>query len=277
LRWEEAFDVEIPDDAAETILTVGQAVDWLEKTLAPRGWPWARPSDGLSGQWSVSFTREIQHEAPLALTAHVGIDRGIVRTLTLSTGEHIQAPDQTRIVAARKRAQRALARCERGSGRRQVAKARVTALSARAARIRSDWSHRASTDIARRFGLVAIEALKIANMTAAGRGKRGLNRSILEQCWGSFARNLDYKMTERGGVLISVPAAYTSQTCAGCGVVDARSRESQAVFRCVHCGHEDNADVNAAKEILRRSTARLGVEGSVASPAKRQPQENVYA
>jgi hypothetical protein len=33
LRLEEAFDVEIPDDAAENILTVGQAVDWLEKTL----------------------------------------------------------------------------------------------------------------------------------------------------------------------------------------------------------------------------------------------------
>ncbi|UWQ61998.1 transposase [Leisingera caerulea] len=41
---------------------------------------------------------------------------------------------------------------------------------------------------------------------------------------------LRYKLEETGGILVKVPAAYTSQTCAACGHVDARGRDSQALF-----------------------------------------------
>jgi putative transposase len=232
-----------------------------------------------AGRWSVTFGQEIEREVQISSLPSVGIDRGVAKTLTLSTGDTIDVPRTIAIDRRRARAQKVLARCKRGSARRARQKARVAALSARAARIRADWCHLASTDIARRFGLVAIEDLKIASMTASAKGtverpgrnvrqKAGLNRSIIEQCWGKFATFLEYKLTERGGVLISVPAAYTSQTCASCGVVDARSRKSQAVFACVHCDHTDNADVNAAKEILRRSTAWLGGEGAHIAPAE---------
>ena len=76
-----------------------------------------------------------------------------------------------------------------------------------------------------------------------------------------------------GGALIRVPAAYSSQTCQSCGIIDARSRESQAVFRCVACGHEDHADTNAALEILRRSTSGLLVEGSRWRPGETRTTE----
>jgi putative transposase len=240
------------------------------------------------GHWFAAFSCEWEQDDATAIGPGVGIDRGVARTLTLSTGEHIQAPDTARLLALRKRAQRTLARRVRGSNRYAAQRRKVAAISSKMARVRTDWCHRASTDIANRFGAVAIEALKIKNMTASatgtveqpGRGvaqKRGLNRSILEQCWGKFATLLDYKLAERGGHLISVPAHHTSQTCASCGVVDARSRENQAVFRCVHCGHEDNADVNAAKEILRRSTAWLGAKAPTIGPLNRQPAENHHA
>lgn len=224
------------------------------------------------GAWFVSFAREIEATALAPSAGAVGIDRGIAQTLTLSTGEHVQAPDVSALNKRIARARRILSRRKRSSGRYAAQRAKLTALTSRAARIRRDWSHRASTDVARRFGLVAIEGLNIKSMTASAAGtlaepgrnvpqKRGLNRSILEQSWGMFATMLDYKLAERGGILVTVPAAYTSQTCAACGVIDARSRKSQAVFECVACGHADNADVNAAKEILRRSTALMDVEG----------------
>jgi putative transposase len=57
----------------------------------------------------------------------------------------------------------------------------------------------------------------------------------------------------RAAVLIEVPAAYTSQTCAECGVVDARSRQDQARFVCTDCGREANADTNAAIIVLKRA------------------------
>lgn len=269
---------------------------WAKVRLPKLGWVkfrLTRPVAGdlryvtvsrVSGQWLVTFTCRQEVTAEPA-AAQVGIDRGVARTITLSNGEHFNAPDQSELTERRKRAQRVLARMTMGSGRRAAQKARVAALSARAARIRTDWCHRTSTDISRRFGLVAIEALNIKGMTASAAGtlaepgrnvaqKRGLNRSILEQCWGKLALQLDYKLTARGGTLISVPAAYTSQTCSACGVVDRESRKSQAVFACVHCGHTMNADWNAALEILRRSTSELGVEGHVIGPTKRQPGRN---
>lgn len=234
-----------------------------------------------AGAWFLVLVCEYEAQAVEALTEIVGIDRGIAQTLTLSTGEHLQMPSIAALTKRRGKAQRVLARRKRGSKRYAAQRARVATLRAKESRIRTDWCHQASTDIARRFGVVAIEDLKIANMTASASKnvsqKAGLNRSILEQGWGRFATLLDYKLTERGGVMISVPPHYTSQTCSACGVVDARSRESQAVFNCVHCDHTANADVNAAVEIERRGTAFLDVDGGGGRRSKRQPKETAHA
>lgn len=230
--------------------------------------------------WSISFGAAATAVEPTPPGFSVGIDRGVSNTIAFSTGELLSLPEAIAAVDRRRqRAQRILARRVKGSNRRAKAKARVASLHARARRMRADWLHRASTDITRRFGLVAIEALNIRGMSASAAGtveepgtkvaqKRGLNRTILSQGWGQFEQMLAYKLEASGGALIRVPAAYTSQTCSACGAVDHRSRESQAVFRCVHCGHEDHADINAAKEILRRSTSGLLVEGSRQRPVE---------
>src|SRR5574344_831796 len=48
------------------------------------------------------------------------------------------------------------------------------------------------------------------------------------------------------------PAAYTSQTCNICGYIDKLNRPNQHTFKCKNCGHTDNADFNAAKNIRDR-------------------------
>jgi putative transposase len=212
--------------------------------------------------WSVAFAADIG-APPVEASAlpDVGIDRGVANTLSLSDGQHIRLPDMSAIDRRRRKAQRVLARRKRGSARYAKQRRRVAALSAKAARIRRHHLHVASRQIADRYGIVALEDLNVTGMTKRGRGKRGLNRSVLAQGWTLFASMLDYKIEAAGGRLIYVPAAFTSQTCAACGVVDRASRKSQAVFACVHCGHEAHADTNAALEIRRRSTALLPVEG----------------
>ncbi|MFK8040117.1 MAG: zinc ribbon domain-containing protein, partial [Rickettsiaceae bacterium] len=42
---------------------------------------------------------------------------------------------------------------------------------------------------------------------------------------------------------------YTSQTCSNCGYNDSDNRLSQTKFECKACGHKENADINAAKNI----------------------------
>jgi putative transposase len=235
-------------------------------------------SDALG--WRISFACEIEHEAPRSELPAVGIDRGVANTLALSNGELLSLPDSLALLDRRKRnAQKVLARKKRGSNRRKKALARVSRLSARIARIRRDWRHKTALNIARRYGDVALEDLKTRNMTASAKGtiaepgrnvrqKAGLNRAILAQGWQSFEAILAYKIEERGGTLTKVDPRYTSQTCSACGCIDRRSRESQARFVCVHCGHETHADTNAAVEILRRNAASMRVEGLHEQPVE---------
>ena len=99
------------------------------------------------------------------------------------------------------------------------------------------------------------------------RQKAGLNQVVLDTCWSALRGMLDYK----AGHVIAVNPAWTRQTCAACGLIDARSRKTQAVFECVACGHADNAGLNAAASILASgigATARGGcrIAGRGASP-----------
>jgi transposase len=101
------------------------------------------------------------------------------------------------------------------------------------------------------------------------RQKAGLNREILTSGWGLLVRRLDDKAPGR---VQKINPAFTSQRCSGCGHVDRRSRESQAVFRCTACAFTCNADVNAARNIAagHAVTARGG--DGVARPVNREPQ-----
>ncbi|MBV5299964.1 MAG: transposase, partial [Rhodoferax sp.] len=94
--------------------------------------------------------------------------------------------------------------------------------------------------------------------------KERLNKAILDQGWFEFRRQLEYKLHWNGGILIPVPAHYTSQTCPACGHVAKENRQTQASFVCVDCGHEENADVVGAMNVLARGhrVAACGEDGS---------------
>ncbi|MET7402672.1 transposase, partial [Dactylosporangium sp. NPDC005572] len=110
------------------------------------------------------------------------------------------------------------------------------------------------------------------------RAKAGLNRAILNKGWGGFLLALQHAARYHGATIVKVNPAYTSQTCHACRHVAPQSRESQAVFRCVTCGHQAHADVNAAKNILAAGLAVTG-RGDLAAgrSMKRQPPEQLAA
>ena len=194
---------------------------------------------------------------------------GIASFATLSDGTSIAPANHgKKALRALCRAQRSLSRKKRGSRNRRKAIRRVARLQQRVANARKDFLHKTSTAIAKSHGTVVVEALPVRNMSASAKGtaeapgrnvraKAGLNRAILDQGWRGFRIMLGYKLADRGGRLIEVPAAYTSQTCAACGVIDARSRRDQAHFACVACDHTAHADTNAAINILRRGDSAL--------------------
>jgi putative transposase len=265
-----------PDPATFAFRCVSRR--WGAVKLPKLGWVrlrWDRPVPGTvknitvarrAGIWTVAaqFEHEAADPARSALPA-VGIDRGVAVFAALSDGTRIEPANcGKKALRALRRAQRNLARKKKGSNNRRKQVRRVARLHARVARARKDFLHKVSTRIAQNHGEVVMEKLEVRNMvgSAAGtpdqpgrkvRQKAGLNRAILDQGWGAFRTMLAYKLAERGGRLIEVPPAYTSQTCAACGEVDAASRVSQARFVCTACSHAANADENAAVNILRRA------------------------
>ena len=232
-----------------------------------------RVTRGPAGRWHIAFAAiPATIEAPGNFEV-VGVDRGVAVTLAYSDGTMLHGPKPASV----KPAAQALLRCKRGSNRRRKAKGRLARVHARNADRRKDFVEKASTDLARRFYLIRIEDLRVANMARSARGtveapgrnvrqKAGLNRSIMAGGWGMFASRLEDKAPGR---VERINPAYTSQRCSACGHVAAENRQSQSCFRCVTCGHTSNADVNAARVIAAGRAVR-GAENVSAS--KREPQ-----
>ena len=188
------------------------------------------------------------------------------------------------------RLQRQLSRKVKFSHNWQKQKRKIQRLHSRIANIRRDYLHKVTTTVSKNHAMIVIEDLKVSNMSksAAGtvsqpgrnvRAKSGLNRSILDQGWYEMRRQLEYKQLWRGGQVLAVPPAYTSQRCACCGHTAKENRLSQSKFRCQICGYTANADVNGARNILAAGHAVLARGGMEQSgrPLKQEPTEIIQA
>ena len=68
---------------------------------------------------------------------------------------------------------------------------------------------------------------------------------------------INWKALRLGGHVHKVPPQNTSRTCPICGCVSKDNRKTQALFKCVSCGHQGNADVVAAINIKERGRSSL--------------------
>ena len=244
------------------------------------------------GKWFVSIqTQRDVIAAPPEATSAIGIDVGIARFATMSDAQSI-AP-----LNSFKKHQQRLARYQRRMSRKvkfscnwKKAKAKVQKVHTDIAHARKDFLHKTTTAISKNHALVCIEDLQVRNMSKSSKGnseqhgkrvrqKAGLNRAILDQGWGEFRRQLEYKMLWSGGILLAVPPRNTSRTCPCCHHISKENRLTQAEFLCVSCGYENNADVVGAINILERGH-RLLACGELAQSglsAKQEPIEVTQA
>lgn len=229
-----------------------------------------------AGEWYVSIQTEREVAEPIHPSkSSIGIDMGVVRFATLSDGSTIEPLNSFRKYEKKlAKLQRKQARCKKFSSNWQKIKSRIQRLHLHIANARKDFLHKASTMISKNHAVVVIEDLKVRNMSSAkagGKRKSGLNKSILDQGWFEFRRQLSYKLAWLGGSLVAIPPQYTSQTCSRCGCVDRQNRQTQAKFKCTTCGFEINADHNAALNILAAGLAVTACgAGKAQAPAMNQ-------
>lgn len=209
-----------------------------------------------------------------------GIDLGVVQPLTVyftnSSGEGVRkvlgkkfSKDLSKKEDKRKKYQRQYARKQKGSKNQYKASLRVGKAYFREAQFRKNYIEQISKKLAFNFQTISMEDLNIKGMTKRVKKtldgsprknvaqKQGLNREMMRLGLSNLVSRLQHKTKKYGGQLILVDPKYTSQTCPECGTIDKLNRESQAVFLCVSCGHHDNADVNAARNILHRGLMHL--------------------
>ena len=242
------------------------------------------------GKWYASIQTACEVETPLhSSTTAVGIDMGVTKFATLSTGEIFEPKNSFRNKAQRlARYQRAMSRKKKFSNNWHKAKRKINKLHTTIANIRRDYLHKTSTAISKNHAMIVIEDLQIRNMSKSSKGtsekhgknvkaKSGLNKSILDQGWFEFRRQLEYKQSWRGGFVVAIPPQYTSQRCSCCGYVSRDSRMTQAKFECVECGHSENADINAARNILAAGHAVLacGERVQLDRSMKQEPTEGI--
>ena len=177
--------------------------------------------------------------------------------------------------------QRKLAKKAKGSRNFRKQKIRVAKVHQKIVNARKDKMHKLSNEIAKNHGVIVLEDLKIKNMTASAKGtiakpgrrvaqKSGLNRAILRNGWGEFARQLEYKAMWNGGLVVKVKPHYTSQTCPRCGHIHGDNRNKEA-FRCLSCGYENHADIVGAINILERGHRLLVCGEASVGPAAKPP------
>lgn len=237
--------------------------------------------EGKYPETEAEIAARLSHCTKAELEAHsVGLDRGVVRPVQSSRREEpygfsdVQIERMKRRERGRRHRQRTLARRRKGSRNYAKAKRRLSRAYDYRRNVVEDFAHQTSAALIKldEIWLYVLEAPKIKNMTKrpkarydeAGRAlpngasaKAGLNAAILRSGWGKTGRYFRYKALKAGKLVIEVDPKNTPRCCPRCGAVDAKNRPSQAVFRCVRCGFEGNADVTASCNIRDRGIEML--------------------
>ena len=179
--------------------------------------------------------------------AEVGIDVGVAQFVVTSDGQFFENIRTTKKYADKlAEAQRKLSLKTKGSKNFYKEVENVKRIHLKIQRVREDYLHKVSRELANNYQYIFAEDLDIKEMVK----NKNYSKSISDVSWSKFLEYLEYK-TE----LIKVDAKYSSQECNNCGHIAKENRPNQEMFRCIKCGHEGNADFEASKVVLKRGLA----------------------
>lgn len=218
-------------------------------------WSRALPSEPSSvtiikntaGQYHASFVVEIEQKSVESLRPSIGVDLGIRVFASPSVGEPIKAPDYSRLDKKVRRAQKRLARQQKGSKRRETTRLKIAKLQLKIRNIRKHFLHTQSTKLIRENQTVSLEDLAVSNMVK----NRKLSRAISQQGWSEFRTMLESKAAQYVNRTVRIISRWepTSQNCSDCGFRWGKLDLSVRIVRCVSCGARHDRDLNAARNI----------------------------
>ena len=217
----------------------------------------ATVSQNPSGKYFVALCCTDVEIAPLPSTgAVVGLDMGLKSYVITSDG--VEYPNHRYLRKSQKklaRLQRQLSRKSKGSNRQEKARIKVARLYEKITNQRNDTINKLSTELVRNYDLISIEDLSPKNMIR----NHKLALSISDASWGEFRRQLKYKASWYGKLLVTIDRFYpSSQLCSVCGTQWPGTKDlSVRDWICPVCGVSHNRDINASKNILNEGLRLL--------------------
>jgi putative transposase len=157
------------------------------------------------------------------------------------------------------KAQKPVSRRKKGSKRRKRAVVLLKRAHQKVRRQRCDFHHKTARALVRRYDVIYLEDLQVANMVRNPR----LAKSIQDAGWRAFRAILTSKAACAGKGVVAVPPAFTSRECSGCGERVPKSL-SVRTHVCPSCGLVMDRDEGAALNILRAGQARQGAVATAA-------------
>ena len=215
-----------------------------------------------TGEWFVSFITETSDEelpekpSPESLDDAdcVGVDLGILSCIHTSDNLSVDMLNLDDEYERYAREQRKLDRKEHGSNNWEKQRRRVAKEKRAVKRKVVDFQQKLSTWLVKEYGLVAVEDLDVKPMIEGSQSAKNKQ----DAAWSRFLRMLEYKAELYGTHVVKVEPAGTSKECSRCGVETAKPVWVRK-HSCPACGHEEDRDLNAAKNILCRGRQKLGV------------------
>ncbi|QZA89207.1 transposase [Salinarchaeum sp. IM2453] len=222
-----------------------------------------------TGEWYVSLVTTVEdtpEKPPLSEIEPedcVGIDLGITSYIHTSENLSVDTLDLSDEYDRYAREQRKLARKEHGSAnwenqRRKVARAKRTIKR----KVR-DYQHKLTTWLVTEYDVVAVEDLDVKPMLETSQNAKNKQ----DAAWSRFLELLEYKAELHGTHVQKVKPEGTTKECAVCCVETDKPlwvREHS----CPACGHTEDRDLNAAKNILYRGLKQLGLGQSESTPVE---------
>jgi putative transposase len=220
----------------------------------------------LDGRWEIEPTATVSHKGltwflHLIVTKDIpdspsevaiGVDSGIVRIATTSTGKVFKGGNIKHIRERRFKQRRDLQAARHKSRNQRRLLKRLAGKERRSV----DWllwnvaNEIAAEALKANAGTIVVEDLKgIRTRIRVSKKQR-----LIHHGWpfSSLFAKIKHIGSKHGVKIESVDARNTSKTCHKCGYCDAANRKSQTVFICVRCGHKSNADFNASLNVRDR-------------------------
>jgi putative transposase len=214
------------------------------------------------------------HKLELEVKSAIGVDLGIAKLASISTGETIPNPRfGQKAERRRKILHRRASRKQKGSKKRYKAYQQLARLENRITNQRTDHQWKLAKKLTRQTDLIIFENLNIKGMSARCKPKQdesgkyirngtsaksGLNKAILDASWGELKQKVKVMSEKAGVIFFEINPRHTSQKCSQCHYISPTNRDRER-FLCEQCGYFYDADVQASINIRQRGLKELGI------------------